>query len=331
MLSNKYLIKQPGGKLTNETRQMIMKMGKVEINNDILSTRDNLDCIYHYQPQNPLVINEFNFHDIRVRSYIQEKISNDSTPALIYLHGGGFVGGTLNSLDAACRILADQSLMKIYSLDYHLAPENPFPAALIDSYSFLMNLHKHADVFCIDRNQIFMAGDSAGGNLTLVTALLDSNAYLGTNFLKKIVAFYPPVSCATEGKEQFWDPTLFQTNDDATKELVIKYIHGFLRHSANYDKWYAENNAHNPLVSPFFTTDEQLKALPAAKIIIGEFDGLRVLTQPFAERLMQVNPKVEFSVYNGLVHAFLVKPQIFPEARQAINDALQFLGVESCS
>lgn len=66
MLSNKYLIKQPDGKLTNETRQMIMKMGKVEINNDILSTRDNLDCIYHYQPQNPLVINEFNFHDIRV-------------------------------------------------------------------------------------------------------------------------------------------------------------------------------------------------------------------------------------------------------------------------
>lgn len=331
MLSNKYLIKQPGGKLTPETQQMIMKMGKVKVNNDILSTRDNLDCIYHYQPQNPLVVKEFNFNSIRIRSYMQEKISNDSAPALIYIHGGGFVGGTLNSLDATCRIFADQSLMKIYSLDYHLAPENPFPAALLDSYSFLMNLHKHADVFHIDNSQLFMAGDSAGGNLTLVTALLDSNAYLGTNFLKKVVAFYPPVSCATEGKERFWNPKLFQTNDDATKELVTNYIHGFLRHSANYDKWYAGNNAENPLVSPFFTANEQLKAMPAAKIIIGEFDGLRVLTQPFAERLMQVNSKAEFSVYNGLVHAFLVKPQIFPEARQAINDAIQFLGVESCS
>lgn len=92
-----------------------------------------------------------------------KKIAKDSTPTLIYLYGGGFVSGTLNSLD------------------YHLTLENSFPAVLIDSYSFLMNLNKHADVFHIDHNQIFMAGDSASGNLTLVTALLDSNAYLGTN------------------------------------------------------------------------------------------------------------------------------------------------------
>lgn len=61
MLNDKYLIKQPGGKLTSETRQMIMRMGKVKVNNNIFSTRDNLYCIYHYQPRNPLVVNEFNF------------------------------------------------------------------------------------------------------------------------------------------------------------------------------------------------------------------------------------------------------------------------------
>lgn len=327
MLSNNYLIKQPGGKLTKETYHMIMNMGKSKINNNLLSTRDNLDYMYHYQPQNKLVINNFDFKGVRIRSYMQSKITNRSTPALIYLHGGGFVGGSLDSLDATCRIFSDYSLIKVYSVGYHLSPENPFPWALIDSYNFLMNLYKYADIFHINNNKIFMAGDSAGGNLTLVTALLDSNAYLKTNFLNKIVAFYPPVSCTTEGKNKFWNPNLFQTVDDQTKKLVTKYIHGFLKHSANYDKWYADKNTKNPLVSPIFETNDHLKMLPPTKIIVGEFDGVRILTQQFAENLLKINSKVEFSVYNGLVHAFLVKPQIFPEAKLAIKDAINFLNI----
>lgn len=324
MLSNDALIRKPGKMLSPETKQMLMKMGDVTTNNNILSTRDHLDSDYHYSPQNELLVNNFNFNDIRVRSYMQKSVAFQKSPALIYLHGGGFVGGTLDALDAVCRLFADQTHMKVYSLDYHLAPENPFPAALMDSYNFLLNLHNHADIFKVDQEQIFMAGDSAGGNLTITTALLDSNSYFGTCYLKKIVAFYPPVSCATKGKEEFWNPLEFQTVDRQTQTLVSKYIHNFLRHSANYDPWYAGKNGSNPLVSPIFATDEQLRAMPPIKIMIGEFDGLRILTQKFAEKLMKVNSEAHFEVYNGMVHAFLKDPQIFPEAKLAISDAIRF-------
>lgn len=327
MLSNDALIRRPGRILSPETKQMLIQMGNVTTNNDILSTRDHLDGNYHYSPQNHLVINNFNFNDFRVRSYMQKSIASQETPALVYLHGGGFIGGTLDALDAVCRIFADQTHVKIYSLDYHLAPEDPFPAALMDSYNFLLNLYKHAEIFKVDRNQLFMAGDSAGGNLTIATAFLDSDAYFGTNFLKRVVAFYPPVSCATKGKEEFWNPMEFQTIDHQTQTLVSKYIHNFLRHSANYDPWYAGSNSHNPLVSPIYASDEQLKTMPPTKIMIGEFDGLRILTQKFAERLMKINSEAQFEVYNGMVHAFLKDPQTFPEARLAINDAIQFFGV----
>lgn len=327
MLSNDALIRKPGTRLSPETKQMLMKMRDVTVNNDILSTRDHLDGNYHYSPQNNLVIDNFNFNDFRVRSYMRKNIVNQESPALMYLHGGGFVGGTLDSLDAVCRIFADQAHIKVYSLDYHLAPENPFPAALMDSYNFLLNLYKYSDIFKVDRNQLFMAGDSAGGNLTITTALLDSDAYFGTHFLQKIVAFYPPVSCATEGKKEFWNPSEFQTVDQETQTLVSKYIHNFLRHSANYDPWYAGSNSHNPLVSPIYASDEQLETMPPTKIMIGEFDGLRILTQKFAERLMKINSNARFEVYTGMVHAFLNNPQIFPEAKLAITDAIQFFEV----
>ena len=325
MLSNQYLINQPGGNLSPETKSMLMKMKPVKVNNDILSTRDHLDFTYHWQPQNSLSISEFNFNNIRIRSYYQQNLANQTSPALIYMHGGGFVGGTLNALDATCRIIADNSNFRVFSLDYHLAPESPFPSALMDGYNFLLELARNARQYSIDPQNIFMAGDSAGGNPTIGTALLDSNAFFGTNYLKRVVAFYPPVSCATHGNKKEWNVDLFKFDSTETHELVQNYVNGFLNHSANYDPWYVGNgDPHNPLISPYYASDEQLAQLPPIKIIIGEFDGLRVLAQPFAERILKLNSQSRFEIYNGLVHAFL-RPQTFPEAQAAIKDALNFL------
>src|SRR5271165_5762624 len=105
---------------------------------------------------------------IPVRIYTPEGISSGHAPGLVYFHGGGLVAGTIDTHDAFCRTLADTIDCRLISVDYRLAPEHRFPAAISDGYAAMTWALGHAEEFGIDPERVAIGGDSAGGTLAAV-------------------------------------------------------------------------------------------------------------------------------------------------------------------
>jgi acetyl esterase len=126
---------------------------------------------------------------IRIRVY--RPVRNETLPALIFFHGGGFVICNLDTHDRQCRALANASGCAVISVDYRLAPENKYPAAVNDAYAATQFIAEHPAEFGIDPNRIAVGGDSAGGNLATVVALLSRER--GGPRLKFQLLIYPVV------------------------------------------------------------------------------------------------------------------------------------------
>jgi len=261
---------------------------------------------------------------IPTRFYRKTELLGKKLPVLVYIHGGGFFGGSINNVEQICRTFADREDILVVSVGYRLAPEHPFPAGLLDCYHVVESLAttNSAD---IHSDQIFIAGDSAGGNLGITVSLLD-NYHLQTHYIKKIVAFYPVTTQLTEGKEELWDVNKFLLDDDDERTLVHNYIKGFAKQDISVIEWYTQNrNRSNPLISPLHATTEMLQTLPPLKIITGEFDPLRLQGEAFIDKLTTLNLQCEYSVYDGMVHAFIDKIGDYPQAETAIEEAIDFL------
>jgi len=126
---------------------------------------------------------------IAVRVY--RPVKNEELPALVYFHGGGFVICNLDTHDRQCRALANASGCAVISVDYRLAPEHKYPAAVDDAYAATKYIAEHAEEFGVDPNRIAVGGDSAGGNLATVVSLLSRDR--GGPRLKFQLLIYPLV------------------------------------------------------------------------------------------------------------------------------------------
>ena len=120
-----------------------------------------------------------------------------SIPAIVYFHGGGFVMGSLDTHDALCRTLANESGCRVLSVNYRLAPEFPFPAAVEDAFAAVKWVEDNATELAIDPNDIVIAGDSAGANLAAATCLL-AKANRGSPHIAFQMLFYPSISLTRE-------------------------------------------------------------------------------------------------------------------------------------
>lgn len=126
--------------------------------------------------------------DIRVRVYQQKPDS----PVLVYYHGGGFVICSIESHDALCRRIARLSNSTVVSVDYRLAPEHKFPAAVYDCYDATKWVAENAEELRIDPSKIFVGGDSAGGNLAAAVSIMARDS--GEDFIKHQILIYPVVN-----------------------------------------------------------------------------------------------------------------------------------------
>ncbi|WP_413526722.1 alpha/beta hydrolase [Marinilactibacillus psychrotolerans] len=263
---------------------------------------------------------------VSVRTYRQKNLAEKTLPVLFYIHGGGFFGGSIENIEQICRAFADKAEIEVVSIGYRLAPENPFPAGLLDCYNVVEYYATYAKKELVDKAHFTIAGDSAGGNLSLTTALLD-RAYFKTNYLSKVVLYYPVVDLYSTADSAIYDTAEYHLEDEAEKQLVHGYIKGFASGGdAQINEWYGgDQDRRNPLISPAYTSDEALKLLPPVKAIIGEFDPLRLQTDAFVERLIKLDHTIEYKIYNGMVHAFLDKVGDYPQAEQGIDDAIAFL------
>lgn len=262
---------------------------------------------------------------IPTRFYRKKALAGKKLPVLIFIHGGGFFGGSIDNVEQICRTFADRGDIAVVSAGYRLAPEHPYPAALLDCYTVVEYLATHGENEKIDTKNIFVSGDSAGGNLTLAVALLDS-FHFKTHYVKRIAAYYPVTTCTTNGVGKYWDTAHIPVQSERERQLVHEYIAEFAAQDIQACAWYSgKADCSNPLISPLYATDDMLRSLPPVKIIIGEFDPLKLQTDALVERLENLEAAFEYTIYNGMIHAFIDKIGDYAQAEAGVVDALSFL------
>lgn len=217
--------------------------------------------------------------------------------ALVFFHGGGWWLGSAADSDMRCRALAARAGVTVFSVDYRLAPEHPFPAGLEDCYQALTWAVGQADRFGFDPGLVGVAGESAGGNLAAAVALLARDR--GGPALKLQLLEIPAL-----------DLTL-------SSPSIERYAKGYVL-SAEDLRWCVEKymNGHDladPLVSPLLAED--LSGLPPAYIVVAEFDPLVDDGHRYAERLREAGVPVTLRQFDGQVHGSQSLTALLPAAR----------------
>lgn len=229
--------------------------------------------------------------DIPIRVYTPT--GDGPFPILVYLHGGGWVIGDLDTEDSTCRRLANMAGCLVFSVDYRLAPEHKFPAAPEDCYAATQWVAAHGAEFNGDPSRLAVAGTSAGANLTAVVAHMARDR--GGPPLCLQLMFVPATHM------HFTFPSV-QENADGyflTKEDMDWFVGHYLNDDTDRD---------NPLASPLLATD--LSGLPPAIIFTAEFDPLRDEGEAYGAALAAAGVPVTVRQRAGAVHGFVVPAQL---------------------
>ena len=229
---------------------------------------------------------------------------DQNLPALVYFHGGGFMICNLDTHDRLCRNLANASGSVVVSVDYRLAPEHKFPAAADDAYTATRYVADHAAEFGVDPNRIAVGGDSAGGNLATVVALMARER--GGPTLKFQLLIYPVVDFDDNS------PSMREYDNDhfLTRGFMDWCFESYLG---------SEEDRRAPHASPWYASD--LRGLPAAMILTAECDPLRDQGEAYARKLQSAGVAVELKRYDGMIHPFVSLAGIIDAGRVAIADA----------
>ncbi|MEQ8785880.1 MAG: alpha/beta hydrolase [Pirellulaceae bacterium] len=244
---------------------------------------------------------------IPVRVYYPQSDAG-AAPAIVYFHGGGFVIGSVETHDAYCRALAEASQCVVASVDYRLAPEHKHPAAVEDAYAATCWIAENAPRLRIDARRLAVAGDSAGGNLAAVVALMARDR--GGPALVHQVLIYPVTDavCDRASYHEFAEGYM----------LTRAAMRWFWNHYVQDESF----NSH-PHVSPLHA--ESLAGLPSALIITAEYDPLRDEGEAYADRLMASGVDTTLSRYGGMIHGFTRRLRLFDKAGAALDEVAQSL------
>lgn len=225
----------------------------------------------------------------------------DSLPLLIYFHGGGWCVGDIESYDVLCRELANGAGCAVLSVDYRLAPEHPFPAAVIDARFAVEWACEHADLLVIDPARIALGGDSAGGNLSIVTALALRDA--GGPQPCCLALVYPSTEIVSErpSRERYADGYFLD------RESLVWFFERYLPEGQTED-WRA---------SPMRAAS--LAGLPPMLLVSAEFDPLVDDCAAFGARVREEGGEIEEVCMAGMVHGFLTLGKYFPEANETVR------------
>lgn len=246
--------------------------------------------------------------DIPVRIYRPIGSEGRKLPVALHFHGGGFVMGSLDQADPDCRRVATGVPCTVVNVDYPLAPEQRYPAAPEACFAAVRYVHDHADELAIDRTRIAVAGDSAGGNLATVVALMARAA--GGPQIALQVLIYPVADLTT-----FDTPSYLENAEGyyLTRSGMQWFAQHYLRD---------ESDARDPLVSPLHA---DVKGLPPALVITAEFDPLRDEGEAYAEKLRAAGVPTRLSRYDGMIHGFYTMSGYIDGGKRANAEVVEAL------
>jgi acetyl esterase len=227
-------------------------------------------------------------------------------PVLLYLHGGGFVIGGLETHNSLCRQLALRAQVAVLALDYRKAPEHRFPAAVDDAQAGLRWLFEQAGALGLDPSRVAVAGDSAGATLAAVCAHMARDD--GLPLLAQVLI--------TPG-----------TAADADSRSHQRFASGFLLDAATiawfFGHYLSPSQRQDWRFAPLLAAD--FEGLAPAAVVLAECDPLVDEGLAYADRLRAAGVAVELELFRGVTHDFIKMGRVLPEASQAMDVAATFL------
>ena len=244
--------------------------------------------------------------DLKIRIYRPD--AEGELPVILYLHGGGFFSGDLNTHDPVCRFLANHVPAVVVGVDYRLAPEHTYPAAPQDCYAALRWLASSASTVGGDPSRLIVVGDSAGGNLAAVVALMARDS--GGPALTAQVLIYPMT--------------------DATFAFDSQVENGLIPPFTLIDCVYAWQlylphtvDRRHPYISPVMAPS--LAGVAPALILTAEFDILADEGEAYADRLRDSGVQADHEAFPGMVHGFFQWTAVAAGARLAMSRVVHYL------
>ena len=275
--------------------QYLLRVGKLAVREPIFRTQDRAIPgpgselpIRIYQPR--------------------ESKPGELLPVLVWFHGGGFVIGNLDTHDSACRMLANQGDCLVVAVDYRLAPESKFPAAVEDSMAALRWVALHAREVGGDPERIAVGGDSAGGNLAAVCALLARNEGYPR------VAFQLLIYPCTAPEPETASHRKFAEGYVLTRNTITWFYKQYVRSPKEF---------HDFRFAPLVADD--LSNLPPALVLVAGFDPLRDEGVDYARRLIEAGNRVTLANYEGMIHGFYLMGGAVDAAKRAVAQSAQAL------
>ena len=253
-------------------------------------------------------VNQIYLNSIRTLHFTHENIQNEK--CILYFHGGGYVAGSPETHQNMLMSLVQLSSIQIFAIDYSLSPENSFPKAIndaINSYNALLGKG-------FKSKNIFFGGDSAGGNLSLVSTLKLQE--LNQELPSKLFLLSPWTDLTGEGRS---------IRENSKSDPYLSYdnwLNTSLSMQKTVKEWYAPNqNYKNPLISPVFA---KYSNFPKTLIQVSDIEILYSDSQDVASKINEGSNEVNLSIYKNLPHVW----QIFgflPEAKEALKEISEFL------
>ena len=238
-----------------------------------------------------------------LRARIYRPDADGELPTIVFFHGGGFVIGDLDTHDNQCRTLCHDAGAVVLSVDYRLAPEAPFPAAVEDCFAATRWAAEHVAELGGDAQRIAVAGDSAGGNLAAVVAQMAARR-------GRPRAGGPAPHLSGHGLRRCEYPS--ETENGEGYFLTRADMAWFAGH------YVAGEDPANPRLSPLRAPD--LSGLPPAVVATAEYDPLRDQGDAYADALEQAGVPVVKRRYDGLIHGFFDLSALSPAAAAAVHE-----------
>ena len=241
------------------------------------------------------------------RLYVPHQNSGAAWPTLLYFHGGGFTIGSIATHDVLCRELSHLAQCAVVSVDYRLAPEHKFPTAANDAWDALQALVAMAADLGLDANRLAVGGDSAGGTLAAVCAVLARDAGLP---LALQLLIYPGCAAQQETRSH----QTFAHGFVLDEPSITWFFNRYIRTPADRDDW-----RFAPLNAP------DVDDVAPAWLCLAECDPLVDEGLLYADKLRAAGVAVDLEIYRGVTHEFIKMGRAIPEAVQAHADAARAL------
>lgn len=246
-------------------------------------------------------------------------------PCLFYIHGGGWIAGSIYPVENPCKLVAELADSVVFNIDYTLAPDGHYPISFTQLWETLKHIYTNAESYGIDPAKIMVAGDSAGGNLTAALALKDRDE--GTHMIAEQFMLYPAVVMGNLSAPGYiWTEDAYEVCEEDQK--LIDFEHMLGRPAADekantlspFESFYLPSPSllTESYVSPMLS--DSFDGLPKAVIATAEFDGLRQQGEFYAGQLARAGVSVKTLRYCGCFHAFLDRMGYVPQSEDICHE-----------